>query len=171
MPITSRSDIVSFSYQKTDGSAPLVVTRSLEIDKTGEWQLHANGHFVNTSVVTSLASFPEVLPDSDIFKLMTIVNKLNTCVGNPELKFVSLGKQNRINNFYLLTKKFVAYLESNAGFTVDNETYAETVQYSKCYLLTTEVRSLVFTSYRVSLHSQYQRSLKSNVKSNRVNYR
>ena len=68
------------SYQKTDDCAPLVVTRSLAIDKTGEWQLNANGHFVNTSVVPSLASFPKVLPDSDIFKLMTIVNELNTYV-------------------------------------------------------------------------------------------
>ena len=41
------------SYQKTDECAPLVVTDSLAIDKTGEWQLHANGHLVNTSVVPS----------------------------------------------------------------------------------------------------------------------
>ena len=159
------------SYQKADGRAPLVVTRSLVIDKAGEWQLHANGHLVDTSVVPLLASFPEVLPESDVLKLMSIVNELNTCVGNPELKFISLGKAKKNRRFLSVNKEVVAFLDSNAVVTVDGETYLETVRCSKCYLLTTEVRCPVCTSYCVSLNSQYHRSLKSNVKSNRVNYR
>ncbi len=157
------------SYQKAHGCARLVVTRSLVVDdETGKWQLHANGHLVGASVVPSLASFPEVLPESDILKLMPIVNEFTTCVGNPELKFVSLGK---VKQFLSVNKEVVAFLDSNAGVTVNSETYPETVWCFKCHLLTTEVRCPVCTSYRVSLNSQYRCSLKSNVKSNRVNYR
>ena len=88
------------SYQKADECAPLVVTRFLVIDKTGEWQLHINGHLVDISVVPLLVSFPKVLPEFDAFKLMTIVNDLNKCVGNSDPKFVTLGKQKRTDIFY-----------------------------------------------------------------------
>ena len=159
------------SYQKADGCAPLVITRSLVIDKSGEWQLHINGHLVNATVVPLLASFPKVLPESDAFKLMTIVNDLNTCVGNPDPKFVTLGKAKKNRYFLSVKKEIVAYLDNNAVVTVNGETYPETVRCSECYLLTTEIRCPVCISYRASLTSQYHRSLKLNVKSNRVNYR
>ena len=95
------------TYQKVDGSAPLVVTRSLVVNGTDRtWQLHIHGHLVNTSAVSSLLPFPSQLDnDSVISELLSTVDKLATCVGNPEPIYVTLGKAKKTGNSFQQKKK------------------------------------------------------------------
>ena len=64
-----------------------------------------------------------------------------TCVGNPDPKFVSLGKKKC--QFLSVANVIVAYIDGNACVTVGSETYPETVRCSGCLLLSESVRCLV----------------------------
>ena len=82
-------------YQKADNTAPVVVTCSIVVDGGSErtWQLHIHGHPVNTSLISSLSVFPSTVKDESVISdLLTAVNQLKTCIGNPRPNYVNLGK-------------------------------------------------------------------------------
>ena len=81
------------TYQELEGCSPLVVTRSLIVKQDYTWVLNVHGHLVDPSKISSLALIPHNLTRDSATLLLSRLAELNTCVGNPEPKFVSLGRR------------------------------------------------------------------------------
>ena len=65
-------------------------------------------------------------------------NQLKTCIGNLEPNYVNLGKAKRKREFLSIRKGVVAYLDSNAAVTIDEQAYAVTVCCAECHMLISE---------------------------------
>ena len=96
---TNVSDVSSdlrlcvIGYQECEDSPPLVVTRSLVINGSQQtWQVHIHGHKLDPSVISNLADIPNNLDVNTASILLNRLSELNICAGNPEPKFISLGK-------------------------------------------------------------------------------
>ena len=69
------------------------MTRSLIVKQDYTWVLNVHGHLVDPSKISSLALIPHNLTRDSATLLLSRLAELNTCVGNPEPKFVSLGRR------------------------------------------------------------------------------
>ena len=149
--------LCSVAYQKLKGCTPLVVTRSLIVKQDYSWLLHVHGHLVDPSKFTTLAAIPTSLNHESAMRLLSHIVELNTCVGNPEGKFISLGEAKKNGNFLSQEKEVVAYVDSTACVVIGEQQYARTIRCSKCHFLTSEVRCLECAAYRKNLLSQHSR--------------
>ena len=79
-----------------DSSSPLVVTLSVVIIKFEQtWHVHIHGNQVNPFLIPSLADIPDKLSDSTTSLLLSWINDLKICTGNPEAIFVELGRKKK----------------------------------------------------------------------------
>ena len=153
--------LCQIAYQEQEHCPPLVVTRSLVISRVSQmWQVHIHGHLLNPSNIPSLANIPTTLNGDTASLLLKQLSQLRTCVGNPEEKFVSLGKAKKNSCFLSPNKEMVAYLDEYACVTLQNQVYTATVRSSKCHLLTDEERCPVCSKYRKNLLAQHSRALR-----------
>ena len=76
-------------------TSPLVVARSLVVSSCQTWRVHIHGHLLDPSVIPSLASIPTTLDITTINLLLSELEKLSTCAGNPDDNFVTLAKSRR----------------------------------------------------------------------------
>ncbi len=138
-----------------------MVIRSLVVDESSTWLLHIHGHPINILLIPSISVFPLTIKhDSVISDLLTTVNKLTTCVGNPELAYVNLGKAKKNGEFLSIGKQAVAFVDSNATVTIDQQVYAVTVRCVDCCLLISEgVRCSPCQNFRKNLQTKYRRSI------------
>ena len=65
------------------------------------WQVHIHGHLLNPSNIPSLANIPTTLNGDTASLLLKQLSQLRTCVGNPEEKFVHLGKAKKNGCFFI----------------------------------------------------------------------
>ena len=149
--------LCSVVYQKLKGCTSLVVTRSLIVKQDYSWLLHVHGHLVDPSKITPLVSIPTSLNQDSAMRLLSHIVELNTCVGNPEPEFISLGEAKKNGQFLSQEKEVVAYVDSIACVAIGEQQYARTIRCSKCHLLTTEVRCFECAAYHKNLLSQHSR--------------
>ena len=162
------------AYQEQEHCPPLVITRSLVINKAHQtWRVHVHGHLLDPSNISSLADVPVTLDGNAASLLLKNLSQLKTCVGNPEEKFVSLGKKKRNGCFLSPNKEVVAYLDEYACVTLKNQVYTATIRSSKCFLLTDEQRCPACSRYRKNLLAQHSRILRLQTKerSKNINFR
>ena len=150
--------LCSVTYQELEGCSPLVVTRSLIVKQDYTWVLNVHGHPVDPSNISSLALIPHNLTRDLATLLLSRLEELNTCVGNPEPKFVSLGEAKKKGQLKSLEKEVVAYVDSSACVGIGHQQYAHTIRCMKCHLLTTEVRCSECAAYRKNLLAQHSRA-------------
>ena len=105
--------------------------------------------------------------------LLSCLEELNTCNGNPEPKFISLGEAKKKGQLLSADKEVVAYIDSSACVSVGDQQYACTIRCTKCHLLTTEVRCSECALYRKNLLAQHSRATRRNnsAQSKTVNFR
>ena len=161
-------------YQNDPGVAPIVVARSLVFCGT-TWQLHIHGHRVDASLIPALSVFPSNIEENSIISdLLSDVDKLTVCVGNPEPSYVSLGKQKKNREFLSISKAVVAYLDSNAGVINDGQFCAITIRCVNCCLLIPSgVRCQNCQKFWKNLQTMHRRSLaeKNPIKNQKTNHR
>ena len=77
---------------------------------------------------------PKVLEEKDASNLISKLNGLNVCVGQPDTKFVDvcIAKNGQILS---RNNQVVAYLDSTTCVSADGEIYARTVRHSQCEML------------------------------------
>ena len=106
--------LCSVAYQKLKGCTPLVMTHSLIVQQDYSWLLHVHDHLVDSSKFTSLALIPTSLNQDSAMPLLSHIVELNTCVVNPDPKFISLGEAKRNRQFFSKEKEVVAYVDSRS---------------------------------------------------------
>ena len=161
------------TYQSLPNVTPLVVTHSVIIKEDYSWILHVNGHPVDPVNVPSIQRFSP-LPGSDAVSfLLSEIDNLRICPGNPEGKYVELGKAKKYQQFLSEEKNVVAYVDQNACIVISDQQYASTVRCSKCSILIAGMRCSVCASYRRSLNAQCSRAARprNSGTSKKINYR
>ena len=162
------------TYQDKPSYAPLVVTRSLVVKEDQSWTIHVHGRLVDPVNIPSLKSFPSSLSSNFVDLLLSKLANLNTCIGNPEEKYVALGEKKKNGMFLSNKKNVVAFVDRYACVFLGQE-YSSTIRCSKCHLLTSDVRCSVCTKYRKSLNSQISQGSHltptNPVRGKKVNYR
>lgn len=138
------------------------MTRSLIVKQDYSWVLNVHGHLVDRSKISSLALIPNNLTRDSATLLLSCLAKLNTCVGNPEPKFVSLGEAKKKGQLLSPEKEVMAYVDSSACVAIGHQQYAHTIRCTKCHLLTTEVRFSECAAYRNNLLAQHSRAKRCN---------
>ena len=111
------------SHQEVTQCPPLVVSRSLIVKADHSWILHVHGHAVDPTLTPSLAEIPSLLDISSMSTLLQKVSSLNTCVGNPEAKFVALCETKKNKQFLSASKQVIAYLDSGISVILDGQEY------------------------------------------------
>ena len=155
-------------------TSPLVVARSLVVSSCQTWRVHIHGHLLDPSVIPSLASIPTTLDVSTINLLLSELEKLSTCAGNPDDNFVTLAKSKKGNKFLAANRSVAAYLDVNASVMIDSCEYPVTVRCSKCHLLTADgARCQECMKYRkvLFIHQSRADKVSSTQRSTRVNFR
>ena len=106
--------------------------------------------------------------------LLNRLSELKICAGNPEPKFISIGRTKKNSQFLSPDSEVMAFLDNNACVSANGLEYPITVRCSKCHLLTDEVRCPVCTKYRKNLVAQEAHITKQTCmlqKSSKTNYR
>ena len=173
--VSSDLHLCVIGYQECEDSPPLVVTSSLVINGSQQtWQVHIHGHKLDPSVISNLADIPNNLDVNTASILLNRLSELKICAGNPEPKFISLGRTKKNSQFLSPDSEVMAFLDNNACVSANGLEYPITVRCSKCHLLTDEVGCPVCTKYRKNLVAQEARITKQTCmlqKSSKTNYR
>ena len=101
----------------------------LLIAKNCTWRVYVHGRLVDSC--PALSEIPKILTKKDASNLMSKLNNLNVCVGQPDTKFVDVcaAKNGQILSH---NKQVVAYLDSTACVS-DGQMYTKTVRHA-CWM-------------------------------------
>ena len=149
------------SHQEVTQCPPLVVSCSLIVKADHSWILHVHGHAVDPTLTPSLAEIPSLLDISSMSTLLQKVSSLNTCVGNPEAKFVALCETKKNKQFLSASKQVIAYLDSGISVILNGQEYPSTVRCSSCSLLIDGIRCEMCTKYCKNLLTSISRQKNS----------
>ena len=91
---STHTDIWKVGFRNTDITQPVVVTTCVRIFKNLSCRLFVHGRVVNTSNCVALANLPLTIDAASTAELLSLIDNLNICIGNPEQKFVQLCELN-----------------------------------------------------------------------------
>ena len=152
-----------------------VVTRSLVVKADFSWVLHVHGHHVDPKKVQLLVDVPPLLDITSTTHLLQCLSNLQTCVGNPDSRYIELAKSKKHSHFLSSKNEIVAYLETGFSLLIDDEHHLSTVRTTSCHLLSTEIRCNKCRKYHRTLLAMAYRREKQNknpsVQNRKTNYR
>lgn len=124
-------EIQLFKVQRQSDGEPIIITMCLLIAKNCTWRVYVHGRLVDSC--PALSEIPKILTKKDASNLMSKLNNLNVCVGQPDAKFVDVcaAKNGQILSH---NKQVVAYLDSTACVS-DGQMYTKTVRHAGCEML------------------------------------
>ena len=125
-------EIQLFKVQRQCDGEPIAIAICLLVAKNRTWSVYVHGRLVCDC--PALDDIPKVLTKKDANELISKLNSLNVCVGQPDTKFVDvcIAKNGQILS---RNKQVVAYLDSTACMSIDGQVYAKTVRHSGCEML------------------------------------
>ena len=134
LPHETELKLCQISSQTVLSVSPLAVTRSFVVRADYSWILHVNNHLVDPKLISSIQKIPSLLDATLTTTLLQPVCMLNTCVGNPDMKFTELAKSKKNGQFFSRKQKVVAYLDSGFCVLMDGQQDVSTVRCSNCHL-------------------------------------
>ena len=157
--------------QRQSDGKPIAITICLLIAKNRTWSVYVHGHLVDHC--PALHEIPKVLVEKDASNLISKLNGLNVCVGQPDTKFIDvcIAKKGQILS---RNNQVVAYLDSTACVSADGQMYAKTVRHSQCEMLVLGSRCNKCANYRDNLRvisRNHLLSKKQTKYSKRTNFR
>ena len=125
-----------------------MITHCLKINRELSWSLFVNKHHVDPSKCGALKSSPRGLTAETLSLLLTKLDGLSICAGQPDVHFVKMvaAKKGRIIS---PDGKIAAY--------VDDDTCTKTVRTGDCELICPTTKCESCKPYRANLRSMYNR--------------
>ncbi len=142
--------LCQISRQTLPNTAPLVVARSLIVKSDHSWMLHVHGHHADPLHIPGYDITP-VFDPTLTTSLLQKVERLNTCIGNPDSKIIDLAKQKKRGQFLSAKSDVVAYLDGGNCVSSEGQEYSCSVRSASCTLLTSNIGCEVCTAYRKTL--------------------
>ena len=145
---------IRLSRQEFTASEPVVVTRCLIVSSDLTWTVYIHGHRVEQEQCPVLQEFQSLLNVESFKRLVTLLDTLHVCPGNPDQKFVEMC-ENKKGKLLTTKGETAAYLDTKCSVTYAGSTYSKTVRHVGCELLVTGTRCQECLSYRNNLRSMY----------------
>ncbi len=167
--------LCQISWLELSNVSPPTVIRSLAVKADYSWVLHVNGHPVDPQKIQSLVDIPPLLDVTSAVHFLQCMSDLQTCVGNPDPRFVDLAKSKKNGHFLSRKNEIAAYLETGYSFLIDDQQYFNTVRTTSCHLSSPEIRCSECQGYRSIITAMTYRWEKRNKNTNtptrKTNYR
>ena len=116
------------------------------------WRLFVHGRVVNTSNCVALVNLPLTLDAASTAELLSLIDTLNICIGNPEHKFVQLCELNG-DELKAADGTIASFKDGNFPVMYEGETFQSTVHSTKCNILTKDIKCEVCKGYRATLRA------------------
>ena len=139
--------LCKLSQGSGSSAQPMMVTHSLTVNSDFTWKLFVLNHEITRSC-NALGSFPSKLDQETFSQLLTRLDNISICIGQPDTHFVRM----------VAAKK--GKVLSNDGkimCAVDSNAYMKTVRTSDCEILATSEKCSACKNYRATLRSMYHR--------------
>ena len=104
---------------------------------------------VNTSNCVALVNLPLTLDAASTAELLSLIDTLNICIGNPEHKFVQLCELNG-DELKAADGTIASFKDGNFPVMYEGETFQSTVRSTKCNILTKDIKCEVCKCVRVT---------------------
>ena len=127
-------------------SHPPVITHSLSIASDFTWTLHVYGRRVHMETCDAIQSTPTFLDPSSTKMLLSRVDSLQVCAGNPDQWFVVCRSKTGVGSVR-------AYQDSYYPVTLNGKLFMTTVRASACELLVGGSKCLHCRKYRPVLRA------------------
>ena len=159
-------------------SQPAVVTTCLSIFTDLTWKLYVHGKVVSVSGCTALAHTPATLNPTFTAELLSQIDTLNVCIGNPDHRFSALCEMHG-GEFKAADGTIASFKDNYYPIKFEDEIYQSTIRSTKCSILTENTKCEVCKNYRATLRalcSRQQRTTEDTISkrtdvSSHTNYR
>lgn len=154
--------LVELCRQKQLECDPIVVARSLIVNKDFTWVVHVHGHKLGPLKCSVTSAIPLKLGLDDFKKLADVVTGSSICIGNPDERFIKMS-ESRKGEFLSPSKEVVSFLDSGRCITVGSVTHTSTIRHCHCELLvaSTSSRCKTCSRYRSNLRAMYSNYCKA----------
>ena len=127
-PVTSIK-LCKISSEASSSEQPLIVTHCLSVSSNLQWSVSVHDHEVKQSNCPALASVSKELTPQSLECLLTLVDSLNICIGQPDDHFVEMvsSKNNILKS---QDGSVMAIVDDYRG-----EVLTKTVRTTRCELL------------------------------------
>ena len=146
----------------TSTSQPTAVTTCLSIYKDLSWRLYVHGKEVNAEVYAALECTPVRLSPISTVKLLSLIDGLNVCIGNPDPRFTQLCEL-QDGKIKAADGTTSSYIDDFFNITLDGQEYQSTVRSAKCSILTSNMRCKACRKYRATLRALCSRQQRTTV--------
>ena len=144
--------------QASQSTEPLVISHSLLVDADLSWRVFIHGHRVDKSTSNSLAAVPDHLDSSAFAHLLSILQSVNVCPGQPNPRYIEMAVS-RKGTFTGPDGDIKATLETSFQVTLKGKVFPSTIRTTKCEVLTDARGSTCSTcrGYGSTLQAMYSR--------------
>ena len=135
--------------------------------------MHVHGQLVPLHSCTPLNSFPSVLDPATANRLVSLIDTLHVCPGNPEIHFTTLCNS-RNGHIEAADGRVKAFLDTYYPVRMNGQHYSSTMRTTSCALLVTGTKCTSCKLYRVvlrALRSKTMRCPHATHITSHVNYR
>ena len=133
------------SSQACSSSVPLQMTHCVKVERDMSWSLFVYQHHVDITKSSALTSFPFTISSESLTTLLSRLNTLSICIGQPDSHFVKM----------VSAKK--GKVVSQDGQTVAYVDEGNTVRTTNCELVSQSSKCQSCKAYRTNLRSMYNR--------------
>ena len=146
-----------------------VVTHTLTVHEDLSWTLFVNHHKIEPATCSALASFPSALNSRTLNRLLSSLDQLPVCSGQPDPDFVHMvtDKKGKI----LSPKGAVVAYVDDTPVELHQAVYSKTVRTTDCEIICHSVTCLSCKKYRSTLRSMHHRLKKQTKPSKYTNDR
>ena len=145
-------DIWKVGCQNSVISQPATVTTCLSIFEDLTWRLYVHGKVVNILSCIALVHIPVTLNATSTMELLSLIDTLNVCVGNPDPKFIALCEMHG-GEFKAADGTLSSFKDDFSPIKFEGEVYKSTVRSTKCSILTEDIKCDMCKNYRATLRA------------------
>ena len=152
-PVTSIK-LCKISSEASSSGQPLIVTHCLSVSSNLQWSVSVHDHEVKQSNCPALASVSKELTPQSLECLLTLVDSLNICIGQPDDHFVEMVSSK--NN---ILKSQDGSVMAIVDDHLNGEVLTKTVRTTRCELLLDGdcMKCTPCKTYRPTLRTLYNR--------------
>ena len=136
-------------------ATPMSVSHTVKVFNDYTWSLHVYSNKVETSTCATLKHFPSHLTSEKLLDVLTTLDRLPVCAGQPDPHFIEL-LQARKGKIVSNSGQTVAYLDSSP-VELNGTTHSQTIRSSNCQLITNLAKCEACKRYRDNLRTMYNR--------------
>lgn len=137
-------------------TTPVITSHTITIYEDCTWSVHVFSSKLNVIICAALSHFPVHMSLENIPNLITTLDRLPICCGQPDLHFVEMLKARKGKIVSNRGNETVAYVDA-CPVKLNGTNYLETVRSSNCQFIGNFAKCDACRGYRTNLRTMYNR--------------